>query len=654
MTAETSLVAGGCLLPLFFGSLSLLLKPNNHLASTAFLVVSVLLVAASTVSSQHPITWCGPEWLSIGPVPVTLTCDPLAAGFLLVIAIVGTCCAIYSPSYLDHLAQKVNTRFYWTALFVFMAGMIGVLLAANAAIFLVAWEAMAIASAALVVSDFQQHKAQRAAFIYIVATRIATLFVSAGFLLMYSKFHDWAFASWSFTEPSTWIAATMLLIGLIIKAGVWPFHIWLPHAHPVAPSPVSALMSAVMVKIAVYAVIRFFVCGHLTCQPLIYFLFALSCISSFWGILFAINQRELKRLLAYSTVENVGLILLAVSLCLWCRNIGLDGIAQIALFAALFHAFSHALLKSMLFLCAGSVDFAAHTREFAMLGGLAKVLPITGAMFVLGGTGICALPPLNGFVGKWCLYQALLQCCFTMPNSRDRAICILTIGLLSGVGALAVGCFAKAIGVSFLGRARSKQAEHAHDVPTSMKLPVVLLGAASMASGVLSPLLVTPVLTIVATALGTAPTESRLLVPIPLWQLAGAMIVLLSFIYGLLLRSQPASYRTWDCGFGKAPGKSQVTADSFAQPIARIFAPVLQYKLTVEVSGNDRRHFPEKIVVEPSMISLLETKVYGPAASLLDKLSRAVAKLQTGSIHLYLLYLCIALVLLVFAGVWLW
>lgn len=281
-------------------------------------------------------------------------------------------------------------------------------------------------------------------------------------------------------------------------------------------------------------------------------------------------------------------------------------------------------------------------------------MPVTGTAFIVGSAAICALPPLNGFASKWCLYQALLQAAISMPALLDRAVCLGAIGVLSAVGALAVACFAKANGVAFLGKPRSAQAKNAVEVPATMRAPQILLALGCVVTGISIPWLIRPLAPVLA--MSTSSSE-RLISPfalIPLWQVAAVLVVVLSLIYTLVLRKKPAPYKTWDCGFGMVADKSQVTADSFAQPIARIFTPVLRYHVSIDISGRDRRHFPEKIVVEPSMVSLLETKVYGPTASALSLLSQMVAKLQAGSIHLYLLYVCIALVVLVLVGTRLW
>lgn len=653
MIGSSLVPAVSCLTPAIFAIVAAFLKPSHRQSSILFVLVGLLLAAAAVVSWNSTIQWQAPEWVAIGFVPVVLRIDLLSSFFLLLLGLICTCCAIFSPCYLEHLKDKISTRIYWMSLFAFVAGMVGVIVAANAVVFLVAWEVMALSSAVLVVSEYKKHKAQRASFIYLVATRLATVFLAAGFLLMYAKFNDWSFVSWQFADRSTYLAAAFILIGLVIKAGIWPFHIWLPHAHPEAPSPVSALMSGVMVKVAIYAAIRFFILGNLTSQLLAYSLFALACISAFWGVLFAVNQRELKRLLAYSTVENVGLIFIGLSLCIWAKNLGLQQVAEVALLAALLQSFAHALFKSLLFLCAGSVDYATHSRDFAVLGGLNRNMPITGATFILGSAAICALPPLNGFASKWCLYQALLQSSFSMPTLVDRIVSIAAIGVLSAVGALAIATYAKAIGVAFLGKPRSALAKNAKEVPKSMITSQVVLSLACIGTGVMAAWSLGYLRPF--TMLATGNEQSTVtFAQIPLWQLAFALVLLLCLIYAVILRRSPDTYTTWDCGFGAGPTKNQVTAESFAQPIARIFTPVLQYNLSVDITGRDRRHFPERIVVQPSMVSLLETRIYKPAASALVRLSQTVAKLQAGSIHLYLMYVCIALVVLVVAGTQLW
>jgi hydrogenase-4 component B len=629
--------------------ISLALKRDSRLGALAFLLCGLQLCAAGFGCWSRSIQLFVPAWLSFGWLPVDLRCDTLSSFFIILLGIVSTACAFFSNAYVAKLTKNINLRVYWASLFLFLLGMTLLLLAGNCVTFLVAWELMSLSSFVLVGSEYQKRKAQTSAFIYLIATRIATMFLMAGFLLMCSEFHGMAFSSWNFSHPQSWFPASLLTVGLIIKSGLWPFHIWLPYAHPEAPSPVSALMSGIMVKLPVYAALRLFVFGHLTCEWLPYVLLTLAAVTAFWGVLFALNQNELKRMLAYSTVENVGLLFIGVAVVLLCQNVQLYGISQIALIAVLLHVGFHALFKSLLFLCAGSVDFSAHTRDITKLGGLGKSMPVTFASFVVGSAAICALPPFNGFVSKWCIYQALLQCSFTLPTIASRAVCLTLIGVLGAVGALAVAAFVKVIGVTFLGRPRSANVSNSSEVTASMHLPQVALSVLCLGTGILAPQIVC-LFDPISISAGYGPIHIGILNSIPVDVFGASLLIFAPAIYLIVFRQKPKKYSTWECGFGAAPIRSQVSAGSFAQPIARIFTPVLQYHLSVDISGTDRRHFPEKIVVEPSVVSLLETKVYMPIGWLIQKFSQLLAKLQAGSIHLYLMYVCAALIVLLLLG----
>jgi hydrogenase-4 component B len=631
---------------------SLVIKKDSRDLSLAFLLCGLLLCASGVRCWYHPAILVLPKWFVLGWLPLDLRCDTLSSFFIVLLGIVCTSCALFSTDYVSHMKDRINFRLYWSCLFLFLSGMLTVLLAGNAVTFLVGWEVMSLTSFVLVACEYNKHQAQNSAFIYMVATRIASMFLAAGFLLMSVKCESIAFSSWNFSESSSWIPAVLILLGLIIKSGIWPFHIWLPYAHAEAPSPISALMSGIMVKLPVYAAFRFFIFGHLSCTWLPYTLLVFSAITAFWGILFALNQRELKRLLAYSTVENIGLIYISFSLMLIAQAEGLPLIRQMAMIATLLQVAFHALFKPLLFLCAGSIDFAVNTKDMSRLGGIGKKMPITFATFVVGSAAICALPPLNGFASKWCIYQTLLQCSFGLHEHLGRAVSLALIGLLGTIGALAIATFVKAIGVVFLGNSRAAQLSNVREAPLSMWLPQVGLAAACLLSSLNAPILVR-LIEPVSVQAGWGHFDFDLFQPLPLRLLGVVLPVLVVAIYLTVFRRKAKVFRTWDCGFGTPPVRSQVSADSFAQPIARIFTPVLQYHLSVDISGADRRHFPEKIVVEPSMVSLLETRLYQPLGWSLNKLSQLVAKLQTGSIHLYLLYVCLALIILLVIGAWL-
>ncbi|MBX9668151.1 MAG: hypothetical protein K2X93_11055 [Candidatus Obscuribacterales bacterium] len=625
-------------------------RSSHHLFSFVILLASSCMIALALLSIDTPMAWQGPGFLAVGPWSFTFVIDRLSALFLALLGTVGIASALFSPRYLRHLDSRMNSSLYWAAYCLFVLSMMLVFVSGDGVTFLVFWELMALSSTVLVSSEHTLHRVQRATIIYLGATRTSTAFIAFGFIWLYSMFHSWRFSDWCFDRPESYGAALLLMIGFCIKAGIWPFHIWLPYAHPAAPTPVSALMSGVMIKTAVYGVVRILLLGNLNCAAIGYLAVTLGVVSAFWGVLFALVQNDLKRLLAYSSVENVGLIFTCIGIAILSRSVGVPEVAALGLAAGLFHCLSHGFFKTLLFFGAGSIDVAAHTIELGQLGGLVRQMPWTMSCFVLGAVGICALPPLNGFPGKWLLYQSLFRNVWLSSSLIDRGLCLAIICILAVVGGLALACFAKAVAVIFLGVPRSKQSGAASEGSSGMVCAQVFLAIGCVALGLTVPqilLLVKPVCDLAVHT--NSHIESAFTVDLRVTAIA--LIVLVLALSKLVLSgSQVRISRTWDCGFGPLGPRTQVTSDSFAQPVARIFRPILRYKLEFELTGTDRRHFPEKIRVKPNMVSLLEQRVYLPLLSIVSKLAKSLVKLQAGSIHLYLIYLCVTLILLLQLG----
>jgi hydrogenase-4 component B len=598
-----------------------------------------------------------PYPIYFGVAPLSLFLDPLAAIFVLLLLTVTMASAIFAPSYLRHLTGKINQSYFWINMILFIVGMLMVLLSANAVTFLVFWEIMSLSSAALVASDFSSHKAHKATIIYLGATRIATSLLAIGFLWYYSIFSSWNFVDWKLNSESL-PAAILVALGLCIKAGIWPFHIWLPYAHPQAPAPVSALMSGVMIKVAIYAAIRLFVLPGSGSEELAYLFIALGMISALWGIVFALIQTDLKRLLAYSSVENIGLILASVGICLWAQKTGMKEIALISFVAALFHSINHGIFKSLLFLSTGAIDSAMHSREMKNLGGLSKKMPWTSFAFLVGAASACALPPLSGFASKWLIYQGF----FTIPcqwhGKAMIGISLVSIGLLAFLGGLALACFTKAFAISFLGRPRSAAINHAKEASPSMLIAQLSLTLITVLMGLLSPQIISFFSLVYQSIL--VPEEAaisgfaKFVGPsLPLLPLAIVLTLLTCIIYYSVLfrkRKQLKLSMTWECGYGGLEPTMQATAGSFSHSIATIFAPILHYSTRFQISGKDRRHFPEQIQVETEISSLLESSIYSPIINSVRLLSGHFSKLQAGSIHLYLLYVFITLIALLTLG----
>lgn len=613
-----------------------------------------LLCAVIGSLSSRSVLFSLPFPFSIGVVGFDFRLDGLAAWFLAVIALVAIPVTVYSPAYMDHVKDRVDMRLFFACLPVLLLSMALVVLAANVLTFLIAWELMSLTSFFLVATDHTESSVRRAALIYLCATRVGTAFLAGGFLWVHALTGSWAFSDWHVQGLAALGPGLLLLVGLGVKAGMWPFHLWLPIAHPAAPSPVSALMSGVMVKVAVYMMVRLFVLPPSFSHPLFgYAIVVIGAISALWGVLFALLQHDLKRLLAYHTVENIGLILMGVGGAIVARELGLAMAARISLAAGLFHVLNHALFKSLLFMGAGAVDISAGTRDLERLGGLGQRMRVTFPCFVLGSAAICALPPLNGFASEWMLYQGVLGIAGSSALPVIRFLAMMLIGWIALIGALAVACFVKATGVTFLGRPRSQAAEQAHEAPGGMLAAQVMLGCACAGLGLLAPVVLTILHPIVRplepdgiplASAWTLPTVSLVAV------MGATAAVIVLWLRTAASRHPTRSFITWECGFGNLTSRMQATATSFAQPIARMFGVLYGYDVHRHIEGEHRRLFPEEIRAEPQTEAVLESRFYNPFVVWVNRVADRVVALQAGSIHLYLLTMFATLLILLVVG----
>jgi hydrogenase-4 component B len=610
---------------------------------------ALLLTAALVGGSERfslPLPWF------LGAAGFELVADSLSRWFLGLIGLIGGIAALFSPGYLHHLRHRIDRGFYWSAFALLLASMSVVALSANALLFLVAWEVMALSSFALVATDHEQHSVRHAALIYLGATRVGTAFLMGGFLWAYQLTGTWEFGRWAIQGPTAVGPALLIFVGLATKAGCWPFHLWLPFAHPAAPAPVSALMSGVMIKTAVYAMLRLFLEVGLAPVVLAPLILGLGAITAFWGVLFALLQRDLKRLLAYSSVENIGLLLMGIGLALWARRQGLPAVAALATAAVLFHTLNHALFKGLLFLGAGAVDAAIHTRDLEQMGGLMRRMPWTGTCFLLGAAAICGLAPLNGFVSEWLLYRGFFALAGAAAPVGARLVGLLLVGWMAVVGALALATFAKAVGIGFLGQPRTGQATRAREQRGAMLAAQGALAALCALAALFAPAVLRGIAPIQEQLLGSAPAVTA---PAGLAALSLALVAIVAAVAVWSARAESRRPRrpfiTWECGFGPSGPRTQYTSASFAQPIARMFGALYRYSQDLELEGRDRRHFPERVAVQLAYEPYLETRVYGPAVALLRHLSSVLlARLQGGSIHQYLLSMVLALGVLLWLG----
>jgi hydrogenase-4 component B len=509
---------------------------------------------------------------------LALRLDALSALFLLPISFVSGLGAIYGLRYYpqaEHPAAAARLQvFYGLA----VGGMALLVSASNALAFLVGWEVMALSNFLLVLTEHEKREVQGAAFLYLAATHVGTLALFAVFALLRQGAGSFDFAAMEGLRGDGVLGARVFafaLVGFGMKAGLMPLHFWLPPAHAAAPSHVSALMSGIVVKTGIYGLLR--VTGFFDAPPASWgtVLLVVGGVSAVLGVAFALAQHDLKRLLAYHTVENVGIIALGAGLALLGRARGSTALVFLGFAGAGLHVVNHALFKSLLFLGAGALHHATGTREMDLLGGLARRLPATTVLFAIGAAAISGLPPLNGFVSEWLVYLGFLEA-LRRPSGDVLAFAALGAPVLALVGGLAAACFAKVVGVVFLGTARSAHAEKAHEAPPAMLAPMAALALACAAIG-LAPALLMPALSRAAAA--WARVDVRVLAaPASRAGSSAALVTLVALAFllaagalWLVRRRRLAAgavappVETWGCGFTQATARIQYTGSSFAE-----------------------------------------------------------------------------------------
>jgi hydrogenase-4 component B len=577
--------------------------------------------------------------------------DPLSAFFLLPIFGLSALAAIYGGEYLRADRDAKGPGVSWFFFNLLVASMALVVVARNAILFLVAWEVMALASFFLVTTHDEDESVRDAGRTYLIATHLGTAFLLALFVLLGRKSGSLDFDGFAATSNAG-LLFVLAAIGFGTKAGFVPLHVWLPEAHPAAPSHVSAVMSGVMIKTGIYGLVR--TLSFLGPLPAWagWLLVAVGVTSGVLGVLFALAQHDLKRLLAYHSVENIGIIALGLGLGLVGVRAGSAPLAVLGFAGALLHVLNHALFKGLLFLGAGAVLHATSTRNIEELGGLMKRMPWTGALFLIGAAAIAGLPPLNGFVSEFLLYVGAFGAA-TSLGSEAAVPALATIGALALIGGLAAACFAKAFGVVFLGEPRSEHAAHAHEAGPTMRGPMVVLAASCIGIGVLSPPLVrrlAPVLEQVTGLPGSAVHEALAQATGLLGSITFAALGLLA-LTALLLAVRKAALvgksvatgPTWDCGYARPSPRMQYTASSFAQPLTDLFGPLLGARRRLSAPEG---FFPERASFTSETPDFYRERVYGPLFAGVQRGLSAFRWLQHGRVQLYVLQIAITLLVL--------
>lgn len=611
-----------------------------------------LIPALQFLASGTACSWHAPWQVPCGALALGL--DPLTAFFLLPIFGLGLLSALYSSRYLEQFRRHplVHASTLWFNMLV--AAMAAVVAARNGLLFLVAWEVMSLASFFLVTFEDDRRDVREAGWTYLIATHLGTAFLLAFFALCgkYAGSLDFDRFQQIAALPAA-IAGALFLLGLVgfgTKAGFMPFHVWLPEAHPAAPSHVSALMSGVMIKMGIYGILR--ALTFLGPPPAWWgwLLAAIGLISGIFGVLFALAQHDLKRLLAYHSIENIGIIALGLGIGLLGKALGHPLISLLGFSGALLHVLNHGLFKSLLFLGAGSVAQATGTRELEHLGGLLKRMPGTALTFLIGCAAICGLPPLNGFVSEWLIYMGSFRGILAFTGREGVASLAAVLGLAL-IGGLAAACFAKVFGIVFLGSPRTDHAQQAHEVGLAMTVPMGLLALACVVIGLWPAGALRLTLPAVTFLLGAGQeglgqpwqeVQSALTLIGSIAAILIGVILLLALLRRRALACRPVTGSvTWGCGYAFPTARMQYTASSFAQPLLSLFQGVVRTRLEEERPAG---YFPLKARVASHTPDVAKEYGFRPIATGVFRTLDSLRWLQRGRLQWYLLYIVVTLV----------
>nr|WP_318384758.1 hydrogenase 4 subunit B [uncultured Enterobacter sp.] len=590
--------------------------------------------------------------------------DSLAAFMVLVISLLVTLCGLYSLAYVrEYIGKGAGAMGFFLNLFV--ASMVGLVVMDNAFWFIVLFEMMSLASWFLVIAD-RDDESIHAGLLYFFIAHAGSVLIMVAFFLMWRQSGSLDFDSFRQLQLSPGLASAVFLLaffGFGAKAGMLPLHSWLPRAHPAAPSHASALMSGVMVKIGIFGIIKVGIdlLGH-SGLPLWWgmVVLAFGAVSSVLGVLYALAEHDIKRLLAWHTVENIGIILMGVGVGMAGIALHQPAIAAVGLLGALFHLLNHALFKGLLFLGAGAIIFRLHTRDMEKMGALAKRMPWTAGAFLIGCLAISAMPPLNGFVSEWYTYQSL----FSLTRIDDMVLRLAgptAIVMLAITGALAAMCFVKVYGISFCGNARSEKADNAREVPWPMVVAMAVMALLCVLLGVGSPLVAPHITQIALSLTGHIPLTvagGSTLIPGDAAQAVlspGAIFILLILMPLLpaslwyLCRHSRGSFRrqgdAWACGYAWEKGMAP-SAGSFTQPLRVMFAPLYQWRKQLDPARPLAQSLKSMTAAAQRVEPVWDDHIIRPVVGAARRTAGIVQQMQSGDFRLYCLYVIAALAIL--------
>lgn len=604
---------------------------------------------------------------------MTFAVDKLSAFFIFVISLVAFFCSVYALGYVKHFYGRYNIGLLGFLYNVFILGMLGVVSASNFIFFLVVWELMALASYFLVIYENKEKKNIKAGYLYFVMTHVGTIFITLAILLAYKFTGSFDFSVikenvGNIPGFAAGIIFVFSILGLGVKSGIIPLHIWLPEAHPAAPSHISALMSGVMIKTGIYMMARIFF-DIFNNVPMWWGIVIISAgaVSALLGVLYAITEHDLKRLLAFHSIENIGIILLGFGSALLFLSSGMPALAMLGFVAALFHVLNHAIFKSLLFLGAGSVVLATHTKNIEEYGGLIKKMPYTAVFFLVGSMAISALPPFNGFFSEWMTFQSLFAGVYSIGNFSNW-IFLLAAGALAASGGLALACFVKVCGTTFLARPRSDEAKKAKESPASMKFAMAGLALCALFFGIFSGPAFAKLEKVIVGFNGFSNISEVSAISSNIRETSidggfaslSSPVIFLSIIISILMvffavryfvnRNQKVNIgRTWDCGTD-ATSRMEITSTAFSRSLVLIFKKILKPTKQTEIEYRDAniRYLPKSRTISLHFEDIYQNYIYSPIGFLTVKLSEMAKQVQSGNLNAYILYLFLTLLALLF------
>ncbi|MEK6559358.1 MAG: hydrogenase 4 subunit B [Planctomycetota bacterium] len=594
--------------------------------------------------------------------------DSLSSYFILVISVISFVASIYSIGYTRLYVNKRDVRFLGFTYNLFLMAMLLVVSANNAFVFMIVWELMTLVSFFLVIFEHENPTTRKAGLVYIVMAHIGSGLLAIAFFILLA--YGGSFSFDSFRDAAAQIPAVyknivffLIIFGFGIKAGIFPLHLWLPMAHPAAPSNISMIMSGVMIKTAIYGFIRFYFEFLTPCPPWWgVIILIIGATSAILGILYALMERDIKTLLAYSSVENIGIILIGIGLSMIFKSYNQMALSSLAMIAGLYHLFNHAVFKCLLFGCAGNIYYSTHTKNIEELGGLIKRMQITAPLFLIGALSISAIPPLNGFISEWFIFQSLLNG-FNIPSVIIKIITIICGAIVALTGALVATCFVKAFGISFLAMPRSKHAEKAKEVPVVMLVSMGILAALCVFMGLFPAKIMMTINHVNTQILGTNIVKALTsydwlqmnIVRTNFTELSPKSatvfgLILFGITFGALTLIRPKFirkfYETWTCGIAPE-SRLEYTATAFTKPFKVVFSNLYRPRLEVSTTYSVPNFFVKSIAYVGEITPIFERYLYNPVSNFVLKISDKARLIHAGNIHLYLAYIFITLLILI-------